>query len=194
MRHDYTVECFHSTISIVNATSIPCTMSFQVLQNRPICDRINPNQLVVRSCQQSLPVHRMLKILYTMYPNSMFNRRQRLSIHIINDNLPIKQYRILISFCIPLHIKRFYPITVTLIKGKVPSPSLLALAFRPVIKFHSRKALSFPTLKAIFPVGWTHKPFTRPLCPFIVAIHSQSRVRQIHIVPSSEALRRCVRE
>src|SRR5271154_6427681 len=112
MRHDDVVECFDSTISIAIAKSIPCTMAFQFLQNRSICDGINPDQLVVRSCQQCLPMHRMLKILYTMYPNSMSNRRQRLRIHIVNDNLPIKQYRILISLCIPLHIKRFYQSTL----------------------------------------------------------------------------------
>ena len=62
------------------------------------------------------------------------------------------------------------------------------------MRSHIRNALSFPTLSASFPDGWTATELTRPLWPFNTRRTAQSRARNKHRVPSSEADNRCDRD
>lgn len=57
-----------------------------------------------------------------------------------------------------------------------------------------RNVLSFPTVRASFPEGCTATAFTRPLCPFSARRTAQSRARNRHRDPSSEAERRYERD
>lgn len=57
-----------------------------------------------------------------------------------------------------------------------------------------RNVLSLPTLNATFPEGCTATEFTRPLWPFRDRRTAQSRARNKHRVPSSDADRRWERD
>lgn len=77
--------------------------------------------------------------------------------------------------------------------GYSPFPSFVLAEPLPRMRSHIRSVLSFPTLIPTFPEGWMATQLTRSLCLFKDLSSTQSRARNMHMVPSSEAETRCER-